>query len=552
MSWFARKKSAGRRVGQVAVRGFQAAVVDRLLAAWRYDGGFTPQEISQNLHTIRSRSREMAKNNPHFRRWLQLIETNVVGEGFVLKSQPHDTHNGETTLDQKAAKFIEAHWWKFCTYRDATNGQTWFDFSGVRTEAEMDRLAAKTWARDGEYFIQIVRNAPNPYGISFRMLRPDWCDEKYNVADTGHGTMIHAGIEIDMVTRRPVRYWFIAPPSAVSEFDKANGKRVPIEAADMIHGFTQDDEGQPRGIPWGHAAMVKLKMLEEYDRAELTAARDEACTVRTYEAADANASPDEFVDLSDPANVNAAAALTADKEPGQSEIVPRGYSMKVHTPAHPNRELTAFKASMLRDVACGFGLEYANFANDWSGVSFSSVRAGTISERDGWKVIQQTMISQMKTVQFLAWIKSFLSLSISGQLPASKIDKFAEHEFRGRRWMWVDPMKDIASSVIAVNQRWKSNTDIAADMGTDYFDNVEQIKREEVALRGSTKESVPILNGAQIASALLVVQGYANGEIAEAAAVALLTAAGVPAEAAKLMIASQPVAEKSEDNENEE
>lgn len=118
--------------------------------------------------------------------------------------------------------------------------------------------------------------------------------------------------------------------------------------------------------------------------------------------------------------------------------------------------------------------------------------------------------------------------------------------------MWVDPMKDIASSVIAVNQRWKSNTDIAADMGTDYFDNVEQIKREEVALRGSTKESVPILNAAQITSALLVVQEYANGVIAEAAAVALLTAAGVPAEAAKLMIASQPVAEKSEDNENEE
>ena len=78
MSWFTRKKSAGRRVGQVAVRGFQAAVVDRLLAAWRYDGGFTPQEISQNLHTIRSRSRDMAKNNPHFRRWLQLDRKSVV------------------------------------------------------------------------------------------------------------------------------------------------------------------------------------------------------------------------------------------------------------------------------------------------------------------------------------------------------------------------------------------------------------------------------------------------------------------------------------------
>jgi len=88
--------------------------------------------------------------------------------------------------------------------------------------------------------------------------------------------------------------------------------------------------------------------------------------------------------------------LTAEKEPGQSEVLPIGWESDINTPAHPNRELTAFKASMLKDVASGFNVEYSNFANDWTGVSFSSVRVGTISERDMYITDQNDYIAQNK------------------------------------------------------------------------------------------------------------------------------------------------------------
>jgi hypothetical protein len=136
---------------------------------------------------------------------------------------------------------------------------------------------------------------------------------------------------------------------------------------------------------------------------------------------------------------------------------------------------------------------------------------------------------------------------VSGQLPPAKFDKFAEHEYRGRRWMWVDPMRDMAAAVVAVDKKWKTNTQIASDNGTDFGDNVEQSRREQEMLAGDTKEAVPGLNGAQISAAVQITVSYANGEIGKEAAVALLTAAGVPQEAANNMIDKQQVKEVSDE-----
>ena len=538
MKWpWTKRRRRGQRV--VNVRGFAAARIDRLLDGWRMDCGFTPSEISTNLTTIRGRCREMAKDSPHFRRWLQLIATNIVGEGFALKSTPHDGTTPDMRLDEGAAKTIEYHWRRFCNSRDPVTHLTCCDATGRKTASAMDRLNAKTWARDGEYFLHVLRTPSNPYGITFRVLRPDWCDHTFNMSDTGRGTLIQCGVEINKQTSRPVAYWFCTTAQSNCTTNSHGRAVTPIPAAEIIHGFTQEDEDQPRGIPWAHASLRKLKMLDEYDVAELTAARDEACSVRSYYAPKGD--EDAIADLTSDENAAAASALTAEKEPGQAEILPMGWKAEVNTPQHPNRELTAFKASMLKDIASGFGVEYSNFANDWSGVSFSSVRVGTISERDMWAILQNDMIGQCKAPMFLAWLRSFLELQISGNLPTAKYDKFAEHEFRGRRWMWVDPLRDMSAAETAVRNKWKTNTQIASDMGTDFDDNVEEINREDALLAGEDESVVPVLNGAQITAALEVMGQYAAGTIGEEAAVALLTGAGVPSSAAQNMVAKQKV-----------
>lgn len=529
----------------VAVRSFAAAQTDRLLAGWRLDGGFSAQEIRGQLATIRGRSREMAKNNPHFKRWLQLISINVVGDGFGFKSTPHDGFPGakDFRLDALASRFIEYHFWRWSTWRDPETNLTWCDATGRKTLAEMDALNAKTEARDGEYFM-LPQVADNPYGISFRIVRPDACDETYFREATATENPVYCGVELDRRTGATVAYYFHSTDPKSGYYGRG-GPLLRVPAAKVIHGFMPEDEDQTRGIPWGHAALVKLKMLEEYDKAEITAARDEACSVRTYFAHGDD--PEGIRDLTLEDYADEANAYMQEKEPGQAEVLPPGWDSKVNVPQHPNRELTAFKASMLRDVASGFGVEYSNFSNDWAGVSFSSVRVGTISERDMWTQLQNKFIAQNKSPVFLMWLKSFLGLAVSGTYPAEKFPKFAEHEFRGRRWMWVDPMKDMNAADMAVSRGWKTNAQVAADLGTDFDDNVEELKREEIVKAGDNKEAVPALNGAQITAALEIMQSYATGGIGKEAAIALLTAAGVPQDAAMNMVGKQKVEKPHEE-----
>lgn len=478
-------KSASRKGRAFSVRSFAAAQTDRLLAGWKWDGGFSAQEVASGLATIRARSREMAKNNPHMRRWLQLVATNVVGEGFTFKSIPHDGKPGALRLDKMAATMIEYHFWRWC------NSPAWCDATGRKTVAEIDRLNAKTWARDGEYFM-LLQPAQNPYGISLRVLRPDFCPEWYNAdavawtdPKTGisvqNNNVVRCGVEMDRSTMRPVAYYMQTAPE-YAWVTTVRGHLTRIPASQIIHGFTQEDEDQPRGIPMSHAFLVKLKMLDELDRAELTAARDEACSVRSYYAPKGD--QDEIADLTSDENSDVANALTMEKEPGQAEVLPIGWMQDVHTPQHPNSEHGPFKDSMLRDVATGGGVEYANFANKWDGVSFSSVRAGTISERDWWAVLQSEMIAQSKSPVFAAWLKSFLGLAASGDLPMEKFDKFAEHAFRGRRWLWVDPANDMRAAEMARAHGWKTDTQIAADMGNDFEDNCEELRRDVAMSEG--------------------------------------------------------------------
>ena len=554
ISFFKRARVApATKTGRTFViggRSFAAAEVDRLLSGWKWDGGFAPCDLSSQLATLRARSREMQKNSPHFRRWLQMVAINIVGDCFNFKSTPHDLRpNGKRELDKQAAAFIECHYWRWMTHRDRKTQRTYCDATGRRTIPEMDRMHAKQWARDGEYFkIPVV--ADNPYGIAFRSLRADVCDERYNVGTLQNGNEVVCGVERKPSTGEVVAYYFKSETCDHSIMTGYGTHLVRVPADRVIHCFTPEEDCQPRGVPWAHAVLCKLKMLEEYDKAELTAARDEACAHKEYTAKPGT--EDGVFDLTDPDSQTAASARTALQQPveaGEARILPPGWESKIVVPQHPNREVTAFKVSMLRDIAAGLGVEYANWANDWSGVSFSSVRQGTIGERDGYKVGQSDMIAQDKDREFLFWLESFLSLSISGAYPIEKFDKFAEHEFRGRRWTWVDPMKDISASEAAVRNGWKTNTQIAAEMDGDYEANVEELKREQAMLAGDKGAAIPVLNGAQITAALEIISKYATGQIGKDAAIGLLTAAGVPQETAQNMIAKQAVKEIANNEE---
>jgi lambda family phage portal protein len=377
--------------------------------------------------------------------------------------------------DEKAQKFIEMHW------KIWSETPEYVDTTKRKTIHEIDRLCVKNWKRVGEYFILLDTGAPNPYGISLRIIRAEAIDHKYN-ADLSNGRIIRCGIEFDELTMEPLAYHLTTRKEYGEPYYSGGAATERISVDRIIHGFTQEEEDQARGVTHGHAVINTLKMIEDFNEAELVISLDEACTTRTYYAPAGRQG--EVVNIT----TEEAGQLIMPKERGQAEVLPAGWESKIHTPQHPNREVTAFKEPMLRDFSCGVNLEHANCANSWAGVSFSSVRAGTISERDFWKMEQDHYIAQCKRIVFKAWLWSFLNQSISGEYPASKYDKFSQHQFTGRRWGWVDPIKDAKAAKVLKDEGWKTDTQIAADYGEDFDDNIEEIKRIEPLKKGTSLE----------------------------------------------------------------
>ena len=466
--FFKRRRRAQTKQSQF-FRGFAAAEVSRLLSPWNWDGGFSNGEISTALTTVRQRSREMQKNSEHYANFLRLFKNNVVGQGFALKAQPCEVV-GSPEIDEAAKRFIQYHFWKWSSNRDEA------DLTGRKTFPAICRLLAENWARDGEGIVIIERNAPTVYGMTLRIVRPDALDETLNGDGATNATVIRNGVEVNRHTLRPVAYHFRGHREDPAVSYVLGKPTLRVKAADVLHVFTQHDETQTRGMPLGHAVLKKLKMLDLYNEAELVAARDEANTTGVYTAPLGSGA--ELTDYDD----DEAVALTMPSEPGTKLMLDPGWDYKTVTPTHPNREAVNMTNAYLRAIAVGLGVEYANFTGDWAGVSFSSVRVGTLSERDNWKVLQLDFIEQIVAPVFRAWLASFLSRTVANPYVPSDFDRLCEFDFQPRTWDWVDPMKDVNAAVVAVEHGWKTNEEITAQYGgADFIENCNRLKLENAA-----------------------------------------------------------------------
>jgi lambda family phage portal protein len=147
----------------------------------------------------------------------------------------------------------------------------------------------------------------------------------------------------------------------------------------------------------------------------------------------------------------------------------------------------------LRSIASGMGVTYHGLANDLEGVNFSSIRSGTLEERDAWMVLQDWFAESFLRPVFAEWLRWSLTLGAirypaGAALPIAKLDKFTDHTWLGRRWGWVDPLKDIEAARLSIKTGIASPQMIAAQNGVDVADMLQAIAdfETQVAAAGVT------------------------------------------------------------------
>ena len=155
-------------------------------------------------------------------------------------------------------------------------------------------------------------------------------------------------------------------------------------------------------------------------------------------------------------------------------MLPDGAELKDWQPQFPSGDFAVFNKAMLRGIAAGFGVLYNNLANDLEHVNFSSIRQGTLDEREHWKEMQQWLIESLIEPVFGAWLPRALlagRITVKGRpLKAERLARYAAVSWQPRRWAWIDPRADIEAAVAAKNQMLLSPSQIIREQGRDPSD----------------------------------------------------------------------------------
>ncbi len=441
-----------------AKRSYSGANVGRLFSDFITSNTSADAEIRFALEALRNRCRDLERNNEYARRYIHLLKTNVVGERGV--SMQVKARNTDGSFDAIGNQIIEREWAAWGRVGNCT-------VDGKMSWVDAQKFFIESLVRDGEVLIRKV-NYPNKWGFAIEFLEPDLLDEKKNEV-LSDGTQIRMGVEINKYFR-PIAYHILTAHPGDTQFSPVARRTIRVPADKVIHKFIGERAQQTRGVPMMATAISSLKMLHGYREAELVAARVGASKMGFFTSPTGNDFPgDDTEGLHTP-------IMQAD--PGTFHQLPDGMDFKQFDPTHPTTAFAEFEKAILRGIASGLGVSYTSLANDLEGVSYSSIRQGSLEDRDFYRTLQEFMITHFVDVVYREW----LSMAMTTQavnLPITKFDKFADAvHFRGRGFQWVDPQREINAAVIAMQNGIMSMQDVANQYGRDVEETFEQVKLE--------------------------------------------------------------------------
>lgn len=448
-------------------RMFKAAQV-RSNNAWTAQLESPDDIITKGHRILVARSREQWANNDYVKNLVRLCRQGIVGhQGILLQARAKKSRGGK--LDNELNDAVETAWNEWCKPKNC-------DVKGLHSMWKMQRLAVNTAVRDGEFiFRKIYGPDAGPWGFSLQAVDPQRLPPDYNIDRLTNGGFIRHGIEFNRYGR-PVFFHFSTTDESEDGYYSISGRGFSrVHADQIIHGFVEEMVGQKRGLPWTSCGLLRLNHLAGFELAAVENARAGATKmgfIKWKEGFGPEAEEDE--------------EQVVDAEPLSFHELPQGAELADWMPQFPNNETASFTKAMLRGAAAGWGVLYNNVAGDLEGVNFSSIRQGTLDERDHWKDLQQWLVESLLQPVFDAWLEVAL---LSGRIvvrgkpvPATRIDTLREILWQPRRWQWIDPGADVEAAVKSKNNMLASPSQIILDSGRDPMDVWSESARDVRAM----------------------------------------------------------------------
>lgn len=366
---------------------------------WTAGSNTADLDILPDLDVLRSRSRDLCRNEPLALGAVNTNVTNVVGTGLELASRL-DYETLGWTRDQASAwqKNVER---RFRLWANSKN----CDITRTQNFYELQNLAYRSATESGDCFVlmPMERVQGFPFETRLQLVEADRVSNPGWKPDT---TTMVAGVEMN-ANGAPIAYHISREhPGAsgvkvgdmkwgrIAAFGDTSGRR------NVLHLFDRIRPGQTRGVPYLAPVIEHLKLLGRFTDAELQATVVSAM-FSVFVTSETGSGMEGLIGGTNPTGPNAERALKL--EPGLVAELNPGDKIETAQPGRPNGAFDPFVQAILRQIGVALNIPFELLIKHFT-ASYSASRAAMLMAWQFFKLRREWLASNFCQPVFETWL----------------------------------------------------------------------------------------------------------------------------------------------------
>lgn len=382
--------------------------------------------------SLREQARHLEQNHDLARGALAVLVANIAGgHGIGIEPQPC---NKDGTINLEVADQLRK------LHRDWERKKP--EVTGTFRWAGAQRLAARSWVRDGEFLYQdLIGNIQGlnhrskvPYSIE--LIESDLLPFELNASGDPWITM---GVERNAWGERVAYHLYKQHPGdwlAVNLWSIAPGstgiRRVSADRMHLVGLF--DRIRQCRGVSIFASVLTRLDDLKDYEESERIAAKV-AASMAAYIK---KGRPEEYASHKGEDSPHRALKF----RPGMifDDLLP-GEEIGTIDTSRPNTNLAEHRNGQLRAVASGVNTSFSSLSKAYLG-SYSSQRQELVETWNNYLVLQEEFTAQFVAPVYETFVAAALAAGLL-RLPSTiDLDTLDDALYIGPQMPWIDPGKE--------------------------------------------------------------------------------------------------------------
>ena len=267
---------------------------------------------------------------------------------------------------------------------------------------------------------------------------------------------------------------------------------LKISATNAWHIFDPDGFNQYRGKPWITAAILRIAAVKEYDTYSSATMRILAKLamffVKKPGAPSTMSGREDEVNFADDDDASSVSRKNSDKQAGLNAMaqhehipgnaiveLPEGVEAMFPSPNIPAAHWDKHREALVKDACAGLGIDYATMMCDHSATNFSGARQGELNNRDRFMGWQSWWHTAYRRKVFQQWLLHEYVRHMKPRLRPEHFTLALQANWTGRRWPWIDPLKDVKALIEQVGAGLISPQDAAKQLGKDWGKNITEL-----------------------------------------------------------------------------